>query len=217
MNLVGRHGSAFDSLRVFEAITFAGLDPDTMAFVTIVSIFCRHRLVDEAVSLVRRMAIEFGMKPTMLVLVPILQELERRGEPLKIEQMLRSAKELYNLSPDPTVLSILIKAHAKAGNLDQAVAIVSQLSDATLSDEALCHEVLRAMFLRKAKMSVVEQFWALLRSRPSGATAYEYGMMMRIYEAQQEWQLVIRLLQGQSGCYFLSSTAADSVIFYDQI
>eukprot|EP01122_Echinamoeba_exundans_P000034 TRINITY_DN10023_c0_g1_i1.p1 TRINITY_DN10023_c0_g1~~TRINITY_DN10023_c0_g1_i1.p1 ORF type:complete len:511 (+),score=57.17 TRINITY_DN10023_c0_g1_i1:120-1652(+) len=195
MNLVGRHGSAFDSLRVFEAITFAGLDPDVMAFATIISIFCKHRLVDEAVSLVRRMAVEFGMKPTISVLVPILQELERRGEPLKIEQMLRSAKELYNLNPDSMVLSILIKAHARAGNLDQAIAIVSQLSDAALADEALCHEVLRAMFLRKTKIELVQKFWILLRSRRSGATAYEYGMMMRIYEAQQEWQSVIRLLQ----------------------
>lgn len=196
LNLVGIHGTAFEALRVFESISFAGLDPDVIAFNSVVNIFCKHSLVDEALSMVRRMHVEFGLTPDMRTFYPIVQELERRGEPEKIKQILTAAQTLFHLDADQLALRSLVLAYIKKGDFDSSIRLIEELSRLVFEESIVTHEILRAMFLRKTPIEQVEKFWAVLQTKSGGPDCFEYSMLFRIYEAFAKWEKCLHLFQG---------------------
>ena len=162
--VLGKAGRLTEAIRVFERdMDQNGVTPDLTTYNTVISIFCHHSLVEEALKILEKME-NASCIPDLLSFTPLLKLCIKRGE---IEDMLSFLiNEMVNkhqLSLDLATFSLLIHGLCKNGRLDWAFLLFEEMVNQEIVPRNQTWKLLLKEAEEKSMSSTVEKIKDLVK------------------------------------------------------
>ncbi|KAL6838357.1 hypothetical protein ACP4OV_031861 [Aristida adscensionis] len=142
MNSLIGHGRAQDAVVLFERWIQGGLYcPDVWSFNVIIKGICRAGNVQKALELVERME-EFGCSPDTVTHNILVDGLCRAKEVNKARELLRRLQKDGVCMPNVVTYTSVISGYCKAGMMEDAIAVYSDMVGSGIQPNAVTYNVL---------------------------------------------------------------------------
>ncbi|GJT06910.1 putative tetratricopeptide-like helical domain superfamily protein [Tanacetum coccineum] len=96
-----------------------GCKPNVVAYTTIIDSMCKHKMIDDAFKLFKKMVLQKGMSPNVITYISLILGLCKVG---RWEQASKLLKEMLDekMSPNVQTFNILVDTFCKDGKIEEA-------------------------------------------------------------------------------------------------
>ncbi|KAM7470410.1 hypothetical protein LguiA_008593 [Lonicera macranthoides] len=147
----GKSGDMFSALNMYERSLLIGCPPDVVTFTSLIDGHCRKGHVDEGLKILDEMKAR-SLSPNLYTFSILIHALCKENRLKEARDILRMLNLRTDIVPQPFIYNPVIDGFCKAGKIDEANAIVTEMEEKRCRPDKLTYTILILGHCMKGRM-----------------------------------------------------------------
>ncbi|GJX36411.1 pentatricopeptide repeat-containing protein [Tanacetum coccineum] len=175
-----------------------GCKPNVVAYTTIIDSKCKHKMIDDAFKLFKKMVLQKGMSPNVITYISLISGLCKVG---RWEQASKLLKEMLDekMSPNVQTFNILVDTFCKDGKIEEAEDAINLMLERGIVPNIVTYSSLLNGYCLQGEMSKARSLFDLIVSKGIMPNVVTYNTLskgyckeLKIYEAMHMFQEITK-------------------------
>ncbi|XP_052193340.1 pentatricopeptide repeat-containing protein At2g06000 [Diospyros lotus] len=150
------------AMKIYEKMLFLGCLPDVVTFTSLMDGYCRCGQADQGLKFWDEMNVR-NLSPNLYAFSVLINSLCKDNRIYEARDLLRQLRQREDIIPQPFVYNPVIDGFCKAGNVDEANAIVAEMEAKRCNPDKLTFTILIIGHCMKGRMSeAINIFYKML-------------------------------------------------------